>query len=72
MGAGYKNITDRCINLLDLLGFGHSGLISVVAALETIEELSSIDDETTYADGNNITATSTRVGISAAGISAQN
>jgi len=72
MGTGYKNRTACCINHVDPFGFGHSGLISVVAALETVEELSNVGDETTYADRNNITATSTGVGISATGIAAKN
>ena len=40
MATGYKSRTVCCINHVDTLGFDHSGLISVIAALgDTVEEL---------------------------------
>ena len=40
MATGYKSRTVCCINHVGTLGFGPSGLISVIAALgDTVEEL---------------------------------
>lgn len=64
-----------CINHIDPLGFDHSGIginFRRCGTGDIVEELPVLVIGTTYADRNNIAATSTRVRIRATSISAQN